>query len=199
MIPLMAWLKAAPEGPATHIADKVAAFEPMHEDELDTLEMLAHAGGLRVASFTLQFDIYTNSMGGGSQTLSVLGEDVEKIRCLYQMHGLPNSTLPLPRRFDTFKLLGTRVPHVLARGEIRDEAGPRNGNGGIVLSAKFIVDLDGLDTFEPCELNCSKCPTSATFPSLDIAYEKGWFVNETCHCPDHAFALDETPQKKCGV
>jgi len=194
------WLTLAPEGPATTIAQKMTTFEHMNEDEMGTLELMYFHTGIPVAVVTVCFDIYTNSMGGGSQTLDFRGvsKEVEhKIRSIYQTEGLlPNSTLPLPRRFDRVKLLETRVPHMLARGEIHDEDGSRNGNGGIILKATFIFDLDGLEHFEPCELNCSECPTSATFPSLDIAYEKGWFVNETCHCPDHAFALDETPKKK---
>lgn len=122
------------------IANKIAANEPLDEDQLKVSEALCLAVGMEVSVVTLRFDIYTNSMGGGSQTFTILhdSEDVQRkvLAHLYE-HGLP--TL-IPRRFDTNKFLSTKIPRMISRGEIQYEDGPRNGNGGMIFSAKYVID-----------------------------------------------------------
>jgi len=122
------------------IATKIAANEPLDEDQLKMSEALCIAVGMEVSVVTLRFDIYTNSMGGGSQTFTILhdSEDVKRkvLDHLYE-HGLPAL---IPRRFDTNKFLSTKIPRMISRGEIQYEDGPRNGNGGMVFTAKYVID-----------------------------------------------------------
>jgi len=138
------WL-SAPEGPARIIASQISENEPLYDGQMKMLKTLCHAAGLGVSFVTLRFDIYTNSMGGGSQTFSIIHDDEDvktKVRAL--LRELPQSNLPLPRKFNTHMFLNTSFPHMLARGKIQYGDGPRNGNGGIVISAEYIVDSEAL-------------------------------------------------------
>ncbi len=140
----MEWL-GAPEGPARIIATQISENEPLQEGQMKLLKTLCFAAGMKVTSVTLNFDVYTNSMGGGSQTFSIIHDDEDvktKVRSL--LRGLPESNLPIPRRFNTHMFLNTSFPHMLARGKIQYEDGPRNGNGGIVISAEYIIDIEAL-------------------------------------------------------
>lgn len=125
------------------LANKIAN-EPLDEDELKLTESLCTAMGMEVTIVEFVFDIYTNSMGGGSQTFSILHDSEEvkdKVLAHLYKHGLPKF---IARRFDTNKFLSTKIPRMLARGEIQYEDGPRNGNGGMVFSAKYVIDIQGI-------------------------------------------------------
>lgn len=140
MSQFMTWLEAS-EGPAKIIATQIADNIPLYEGQMKVLKTLCFAYGMEAVLLRFEFHIYTNSMGGGSQTFVIVhdNEDV-KAKVLAHLHanGLP---IFIPRRFDTNKFLNTKFPHMIARGEIQYEDGPRNGNGGMVFSANYLIDM----------------------------------------------------------
>ena len=139
----MSWLEAN-EGPARILANHIRENMPLYKGQMKMLKTLCHAYGMSVSVVTFRFDIYTNSMGGGSQTFSILHDDEDlktKLRSHLYKHGLPSL---IPRKFDTNKFLNTKFPHMIARGEIQYEDGHRNGNGGMIFSAKYLIDMKEL-------------------------------------------------------
>lgn len=141
MSQFMTWLEAN-EGPAKIIANHIRENIPLYKGQMKVLNTLCFAYGIKAVLLRFEFHIYTNSMGGGSQTFVILhnDEDVKK-KVLAHLHanGLPKM---IPRNFDTDKFLNTKFPHMIARGEIEYEDGPRNGNGGMIFSAHYLIDME---------------------------------------------------------
>ena len=122
-----------------------------------------------MAIVRITFDIYTNSMGGGSQTLDVqvirkntddTDEYIEKhIINAYQNNNLLPSHLLLVRNFDSTRMLKTHIPGKIAMTDIEQQDSSGMGLGGFTRSSIILFDLDTV--FENSSLESNEMTTLA--------------------------------------
>jgi hypothetical protein len=107
----------------------------------------------QMAIVRISFDIYTNSLGGGSQTLDVQvlcknhmednDEYIEKyVINAYKKANLLPSHLFLVRKFDSMKMLETHILGKVAMTEIEQKKCSGMGLGGFIRSSMILFDMD---------------------------------------------------------